>query len=552
MGDSITRILTIAAVVGIGVLTGGVSLVAGAGLLTGLSGASLFAAYVTVGVAASYALEAFAPKPKSPGIGDRDYRATIRAPISPRRWIYGRARIGGVLAYVDDGLIRHPGFIPLPGATETLLMVYLLSEGEIDAIEKIWLAGEEMPFQVSNDIITPTVNQIGGRLGIHLRTRGVDRIRLYIHRGQASGSPLQRIWGRPNALQGISAVGVHLGQYKRGPWSSVPSFEFLVKGVRISWPGQPNPIWTENAAACRYHYMTVAKGVNPAYFDEPSVISAAAISGEEYAADQGSELRYSINGVISDDDDFDSVIKQMDLAWSGTAPEINGLIHFRPGAPRSARATIEATDLVDGEHPAWSLEPDLENRADALDSALRAEADHDFLPFSMPRYGSSAVDAVVEDLGDFYFVAYRATATRLLKFLLAHRQNQARTRLHCVGGRNLERFALEATDRILLHFPNDGMEHARYFIDRAEKHFNGTVTLDVVEEPEGLFDASFDQVPTRAGGAVLVNILERPSGVVARVEVSQENTANRNIFVTADQAIDSTDLQVRYRTIAVD
>ena len=565
MGGAVGKLFSVAAFVGIGALTGGISLATGAGLFAGLSGASLFAAYVGVGVAASFALETLA-KPSSPSFGSRNYRNTVRLPIVARRWIYGRARTGGALVYIQDYISRKTN-LTLGGRKqqEGVFAVFVLSEGEIDAIEKMWVAGADVPFNVSDDVLTPAVNTLEGLGELRIARRG-DCIRAYIHRGQESGSPLQKRWdevakatapaifGRPsylNALQGVSAIAIELAQYgekSNVPWTNVPSFEFLVKGMRITWPGQEKPVWTENAAACRYHYMVEAKGVSADYVDSDSVMSAYGVCQEAVEGSGGvDELRYSINGVIGDDDDFDSVIRHMDVAWSGTAPELNGRIWFRPGAPRAARATITEEMLVAGDPPAWHIELPVTDQADAIDATIRSEADHGYLPYSMPRLGSNEPDAVVQDIGEFLFVIYRATAARLMEFILAHRQAQVRTQLILTSGDNMERYALEATDYVTLNFPREGIENKRFFLDRVEKHFNGTLTVDCVEEPTDIYDDTFTEIPRRSRGRAITASLPLPTDVVAEVKPAQGEAGRLDVFVTSNESVDGTDLQVRYK-----
>ena len=423
--------------------------------------------------------------------------------------------------------------------TEGLFMVLALTEGAIDAIEKIWVDGAEMPFEESGGVINPTADEVDD---VKFKQDGKTTIRMFLHRGEASGSALNARWGRTGVLQGVSAIGVELAQYEDKPWSQSPSLEFAVRGVRITWPGQTTPTWTENAAAVRYHYLTQAKNIPASYIDETRFRSAYTVCAQMV----GGEPRYAINGVVSDDEDYDQVIKQMDFAWAGSAPEINGKMVFNPGAPGSVKKTWDQDDLVAGEDPAWQIETPIYQQADAVDAVIASDVDSDFLPYSMGRVGDSGLQAKITDLGSLLYVGHRKAADRLMNWQLKHLQQQRRARVHVVGGDDLSNWNVSCADRVVVNIPDEGVANTRFFVESIQYDPDGTLHCDLVEEPSDLYDHTATALPTYIQDHVFVPQFDEPTALKAEVKENPDGT-HWDITVTCAESPNGDDLQVRHR-----
>ena len=91
-------------------------------------------------------------------------------------------------------------------------------------------------------------------------------------------------WTDVPRLTGFCWVHVRVVQDREGPeeelWGSSPDLQFLVKGVKATWPGQDTPTWTENAAQLRYFYRSLALGETEGKVDRESFDKAAAFCGE--------------------------------------------------------------------------------------------------------------------------------------------------------------------------------------------------------------------------------------------------------------------------------
>ena len=396
-----------------------------------------------------------------------DPELTLKVQESPAQWVVGRARTAGVLANAEV-------------SDEYLYMDILLSEGEVEDIERVWV--DQKGYNLG-PAITSLTDFYGFRPLIGLS--GV-LVRPYLSGGTST-------------LRGVAYVRVAISSDQ---YSVVPRIAFLVRGIKIAWPGQADPIFTNNAAAIRYWWLTERRGVDPALIDEQSVKDAVTRCGEtidvDVAGNTGlerfltapdtpdgatptgwsttiptadsdeiiwwsgstteikvseepagsedtetiiwsvprpydasspptgyaayifrtssstySQPRYTINGVIESGEDVASLEADMDFAWQGAAPQVNGMIKFLPGEDRTPTVTIGSQSLSNAVRTAKSLK----ERANILDLTLLQSWEKDWERHSLDGIKDTAL--ITRDGREFRkvvrvrFVPDAIAATRL-------------------------------------------------------------------------------------------------------------------------------------------
>ena len=482
-------------VIGIGALTGGLSAaIASTSILAG--------ALIGGGLAAlNYLL---APKPPTLGSQRADTRHTVQAAVSPARWIVGRARVGGVLVFykeTNDGQDLH--------------LALVLSEGACDQIERLWVDGEEVelvPTDRTGD------GESGRRLEPQENSTHRDKLTIYeyfradgtegdsLRTAVAEGmdTDAQGEWTTAHRLTGLSWVHVHLHQPKYGNnidnrfWARTPELNFLVKGLKLTWPGQTAPTWTENAAAIRYWWLRTRRGLPAAAIDAASFRAAHSLCGEtihfslptgyeDYAT---SSMRYAVNGVIHADDDPERVEAELDFAWAGWAVELDGVYHFLPGADRPIARAITPDDIIaiEGIQPA----PALQDRINAATLSLAQSREHDWLEASLPEFADTAAEArdgerLPQDLGTRPFVADPIAGGRLLAIALRRARASATFTYRVKPGPNLEWLAIRPSDWVNINDPEHGLESFQALVTRTVVNPDWSVTLDLVEQPAGVY-----------------------------------------------------------------
>lgn len=305
------------------------------------------------------------------GVGDRSYRHQEPAAQVPARWIYGKARVAGVPVYVQE----HRS-----GSTEYLWVVYLLSEGDIRGISRVWMGGREVPLPPGNlnnrpytvihaEYAADSVHGVQGHWHGHTGRRNIWAGRantLSSSQSAAaravaqaerdywqdakdgfdwSGNPV-RIWvmGGPYAdpdyvwptnslvfpswvnyaraapLKDVSAVGVML-QNTRGQYNStgIPHMEFLVHGVKIQEPDGTEAVWTDNAASIRRHWLINARGIDPAKIDLDAYYAARAYCGTQILVPEVTLNDAASNKVVKGNDVLTAVYGENQSTWPRVA-----------------------------------------------------------------------------------------------------------------------------------------------------------------------------------------------------------------------------------------
>ena len=326
---------------------------AAAAIGAALGGAGLFTAFTIAGSAAlagaitygGLAAAAYLLTPSAPSIGafNPDTRSIIRQAITAARWVLGRSRIGGVLAYYLE-----PEEMP-----NDVHIMLAICEGPIEGIEAIYIEGERYAVNPEEgEALT-----LEGQEGITFR---------FYFDGAAGATALQEApdsqWTADHKLTGIASVHVHLVQNDYGSdaskrrWQRVPNIEFVVKGIKITWPGQAVRTWTDNAAALRYWWLTSRREIPASAINLRDFAHAYAVSDFEVDNDLTQELqdagyparsrRYQVNTIINSTDAHETTEAEFDFAWAGWVVEQGGVHYFRPGADREPVANIGNADII--------------------------------------------------------------------------------------------------------------------------------------------------------------------------------------------------------------
>lgn len=473
--------------IAIGALVGGL----GKALAIGITKVTFaqVAAGALIGGALAGVSTLLAPKPPKLDFGANraDTRHTVREAVSPARWIVGRARVGGVMVFYHEA------------DKNNLHLALVLSEGTCDGIERVWADGDEIPLERDDQVLRPAPGD---------KHRGKITIHEYFAADGSEGQSLRAVagsdWTTSHRLEGLSWVHVHLHQPDYGDtidnrfWARLPELNFLVRGIKITWPGQTAPRWTENAAAIRYWWLRERRGVPVRAIDEAGFHEAYVLSSQtiHFALPEGYEdyatqsMRYAVNGVIHADDDPERIEAELDYAWQGWAVEAGGVYHFRPGVDRPVQRTITPDDIISIE--AIRPAPALQDRINAATVSLAQSREHDWLEASLPELTDEAGlrrdgERLAKDLGTRALVADPVAAGRLLAIALRRARANATFTYRLKPGPALEWLSLRPSDRVQITDPEHGLEDFPALVERVVVNPDWSATLDLSEHPGDLY-----------------------------------------------------------------
>lgn len=547
--------------------------IASAAAVTAFSATAFtFAAFATnFAITAGLALLTYllTPKPKV-GTLDNTVTRTQRSAVAPARWILGRARVGGVMVYYEENVS--------PGARNGECYVALvLSEGVCDSIEKIWVDSTEIPFtrtaRTTGDKLTPL-----DQGGFHENYNGKIEFYEYFKADGTQGSDLRTAvgstkWSAEHKLNGKSWVYVKLTQPAYSSkstagrfWTKFPDITFLVKGLKITWPGQTTPVWTESAAALRYWWLRVRRGIPAAAIDSASVIAAHTLCSAVldhttnfpatgYETATKTVTRYSINGVVQSEDDPEAVEKHMDFAWQGYALEIDGVYIFRPGADRPATVTLNEENIIAVEQV--SPAPALQDRVNSATVTLSQSRDHDWLNYGIPEVIDQPSltrdgESLPIDFQTAPFVADPLTGARLLAVVLRRARASATFTYRVMPGDMFELFGLVPTDRVLVNDSNYGLTNFRAQVVSTVINDDWSVTLSLVEDVDGVYADTFvlPALKPREIGVTDPRTVATVSNLVLDETVSHQDDGTVLIVLTASwtaKPIAETEVQYRVK-----
>ena len=264
-------------------ISGGITLTIGAATWT-ISYAAIINT-VALAAAATFAARALAPDVASQrGLGG--YQDNLRVPDEPRRIIYGRQKVGGVLAFIQS----------TGNDNYNLHIVIVIADHECDGLEKVYFGDEEVAFN-------PTTGAVpAGRFA--------NKARILWRSGTDAQSAISELvsecptkWTNNHRLRGIAYLYVRMIYEPEVYPTGIPVVSALVRGKRVLDPRTGTTAWSANPALCARDYLTNTRhglGVDAGDLDTDTFAAAANLCDEAVALDAGgTEPRYTANGVLS-------------------------------------------------------------------------------------------------------------------------------------------------------------------------------------------------------------------------------------------------------------
>ena len=307
-----------------------------AGTISGvLAAGGIGAALIRIGgtLLLSAATQALMPKPK---MTLQARTVTVREPVMPREIVYGRARKGGVIVFLNAS---GPG-------DRFLDLVIVLAAHRVKSIGAVYFEGE-----MAVDAAGAAQGRWAGKVVVDKRL------------GSTSQTAFARLmaalpdkWSENHRLQGCAALHVRL-TYDRDVFpGGIPNITADIEGKDdIFDPRSETRGYSENPALCLADYMAHPEfGIRATIAAEDgitriSLIEAANICDERVPLREGgSEPRYACNGVISLSQAPKVIIEGLLSSFAGRCAFSAGSWRIHAGAWRAPSVSLSADDVREG------------------------------------------------------------------------------------------------------------------------------------------------------------------------------------------------------------
>jgi len=334
---------SIIAAVALGAVTGGIGAVVSAGVIGAgiasvttsaiLSGAALGAIGGGLNATASVLT---ARKASTPDLGSltRDRTVNVRQPLAARRLIYGRARVGGPIVYVEA-----------TDSNATLHLIIALASHEIDAVEAVWFNDEALTLDGAGAVTAPS------------RYVGKAVIQSFLGApGQSAAASLIAAsagkWTAAHRGDGIAYLYVRLN-WDANVYAGIPNITAVVRGAKVFDPRTSTTAWSRNAALCIRDYLTRTTraggvGATESELDATAWNAAATLCDEAVTlAAGGTEARYTLDGTIelSASNSPRQTLERMLTSCAGSLVYAGGRWRLLAGTWRTPTVTLTEDDL---------------------------------------------------------------------------------------------------------------------------------------------------------------------------------------------------------------
>lgn len=311
---------------------------------------------MAIGLGLSLALgaasRALAPTPSTASASGQ--RLSLRTEANgAREWVVGRAATAGTLIYHQ---------VYGPNGNDNLQLVLQLADHECDALEKVFVDGVEKAWNSGTGAVTDYPGmKITWHAGTWSQAADDDLV--------ANGGGR---WTVNDRGRGICYVVITIPYDQKLYPTGLPKFLFVVRGAKLydirkdstaggsgshRWATPSTWEWSENPSVIAYNYARglwtngqriIGMNCPASALPAAEWIAAANVCDESVTlAAGGTEKRYVAGGVLTSAVSHREILADITRACAGLFIETGGALKLRPGAARTAVATVTDDDLLD-------------------------------------------------------------------------------------------------------------------------------------------------------------------------------------------------------------
>jgi hypothetical protein len=435
---------------------------------------------VAMNMVLSFALSALSPKPQQRELEDNT--VTNRNPIASRKLIYGKTRVGGTIVFMEStGDTNEYMHLVITLATHELTGVDEVYFGD----EKVWDSGSMQGDWVDVAEITPHLGATDQLADANLVSRVTD-------------------WTNDHKLSGVAYLYVRL-KYDQDKFAmGLPNISAIVRGRKV-WTGSTteystNPVW------CLRDYLLDTEygmAVDPTEINDNAFSTAAAVCDEVVTTSEGTQTRYTMDGVIDLAKARNQIIEEMLTSMGGVFSYSGGEFHIHASKYYAPTLSFNESDITgDIAIQTKQSRRDLYN---GVKGVFNSEGDN-YVATDYPPVISD--DYVLEDGDPLYldvnlpFTTDPIRAQRLAKLILL----QGRQQISATIPLNMKSLQVKVGDFIQISNSRLGWDNKVFRVTNYELSIDNSgiigTNLQVVETSAAIYDWSTDdETPFVAGQA---------------------------------------------------
>ena len=348
-------------------------------------------------------------------------------------------------------------------------------------------------------------------------------------------------------------------------WDKIPEIEYLIKGIKFTWPGQDTVLWTNNVTALRYWLETVraevpATAIDRATFDQSFAVAGVEITptGTIPAGYTRTFPRYTFDMVITADMPLDDIRTEMDFCSQGEVADLGGVLYFYTGTDRTVRYNLDEDDLISID--TIQTGPALQDRINAASMSIDQSVDHDYAEFDVAEIVDQASldrdggHKLTQYLGSRPGVKHPVKAMWLLTVALRQARNSMRvaaTLFPGFDGNPYAYFALIPGEWVTLSVDEYGFDQKLFQVYSKQINENGSVSVILEEQSRNNFAETIGALPALPRNINIPNRRNVPAVASFRcnaaANTSQDGTIIISIVTTWSNSPFTTHVEMRQR-----
>ena len=475
------------------------------------AGASLatFMTYVAITATVMAAAQALTPLPKLPDFSDflseaQGRTQMIKQPTVPRRVIYGKVRVSGVLGYIES-----------TDDDQNLHMIVMLAGHEVNSIGEIYVNDEAVTLDGNGNVTAPSKYSSKIRILKHLGSNDQSADSVLIN--DSNGK-----WTDQHRLRGIAYIYVKLIFDRNAFPQGIPNVSALVEGKKVFDPRTSTTAFSANPALIARDYLKSTSygfGATDDEVDDTSITTGANICDESITLDAGgTEKRYELHGSFQTSGSPKTIIQNLLTSCGGLVTYTNGVFKIKVAKYITPTITLDEGDLR-GNIQLQTKRSKRDNYNAVKGQFTSTETNYILADY--PAITSSVFEAEDNNERQFFdldlpYTTSVSMAQRLAKIALYRNRQQISITYPC----SMKGFQLDVGDTVMINNTRFGFSSKVFEIAEWSMNIdnsNGSPTLGTNLVLRELNSAVYDWNPNADEKAFLLDntILPNPFDVIA-------------------------------------